>query len=117
MTGEALLNIILRLPGTYTLGFEVMAMNQEFNTNMTVTVVQCGPGEVNITGVPITCMLCSPCTHMDVLFTIAILQSQTACSCKRSLVLLGRLASKLMPTAFLVMGCSQHASKQVTWQP
>lgn len=33
-------------PGTYQLVFEVMAMNDELNNNMSVTVVGCGPGEV-----------------------------------------------------------------------
>lgn len=47
VTGEALLNINLQKPpGTYQLVFEVMAMNDELNTNMSVTVVGCGPGEV-----------------------------------------------------------------------
>lgn len=51
VSGEALLNINLQQPpGTYRLVFEVMAMN-EINTNMSVTVTSCGPGEVNVTGV------------------------------------------------------------------
>lgn len=50
VTGEALLNInLLRPPGTYPLIFEVMAMGDALNTNMSVTVAPCGPGEVIIT--------------------------------------------------------------------
>ena len=47
VTGEALLNInLLKPPGTYQLVFEVMAMNDEVNTNVTV---DCRPGEFNVT--------------------------------------------------------------------
>jgi hypothetical protein len=51
VSGEALLNINLQQPpGTYRLVFEVMAMN-DINTDMTIMVTSCGPGEVNVTGV------------------------------------------------------------------
>jgi hypothetical protein len=50
VSGEALLNINLQQPpGTYRLVFEVMSMN-DINTDMSVTVEKCGPGEVNVTG-------------------------------------------------------------------
>lgn len=49
VTGEAMLNINLQKPpGTYHLAFEVMAMNEELNTNITVTVVECGAGDVEV---------------------------------------------------------------------
>jgi hypothetical protein len=51
VTGEGLLNINLqRPPGTYSLLFEVMGLNAELNTNMTVTVAACGPGETFVEG-------------------------------------------------------------------
>jgi hypothetical protein len=60
VTGEGLLNINLqRPPGTYSLLFEVMGLNAELNTNMTVTVAACGPGETFVEGmrkyIPCTC--------------------------------------------------------------
>ena len=52
VTGEAYLNINLqRNPGEYNLTFAVMGTSAEdLSTNVEVRVVDCGPGQVNVTG-------------------------------------------------------------------
>jgi hypothetical protein len=53
VTGEGLLNINLqRPPGTYSLLLEVMGMNAELNTNMSLTVAPCSPGATLVEGMP-----------------------------------------------------------------